>query len=110
MPPPPPNPENGLLLRSDLHKLFDQAYVTVDADALKVVVSNRIREEFEKWCVIRKESTGRGRICRAAESATGLRPRVINVSLSPYSIDIRLMRMTSCFKGSRRKKIDCSTP
>jgi putative restriction endonuclease len=43
----PHNPENGLLLRSDLHKLFDQAYVTVDADALKVVVSNRIREEFE---------------------------------------------------------------
>jgi len=39
--------ENGLLLRSDLHKLFDQGYLTVDADQLKVVVSSRIREEFE---------------------------------------------------------------
>lgn len=39
--------ENGLLLRSDLHTLFDQGYVTVDADQLKVVISNRIREEFE---------------------------------------------------------------
>jgi len=28
--------ENGLLLRSDLHTLFDQGYVTVDADQLKV--------------------------------------------------------------------------
>jgi putative restriction endonuclease len=43
----PHQPENGLLLRSDLHTLFDQGYVTVDADQLKVVVSNRIREEFE---------------------------------------------------------------
>lgn len=40
-------PENGLLLRSDLHTLFDQGYITVDADQLKVVVSDRIREEFE---------------------------------------------------------------
>jgi len=39
--------ENGLLLRSDVHTLFDQGYVTVDADQLKVVVSSRIREEFE---------------------------------------------------------------
>jgi len=43
----PHQPENGLLLRSDLHTLFDQGYITVDADQLKVVVSGRIREEFE---------------------------------------------------------------
>jgi putative restriction endonuclease len=43
----PHDPRNGLLLRSDLHTLFDQGYVTVDAEQLKVVVSNRIREEFE---------------------------------------------------------------
>ena len=40
-------PENGLLLRSDLHTLFDQGYMTVDADELKAVISSRIREEFE---------------------------------------------------------------
>jgi putative restriction endonuclease len=37
---------NGLLLRSDLHRLFDRGYVTVRPD-LKVQVSRRIREEFE---------------------------------------------------------------
>ena len=29
-----------------MHTLFDQGYVTVDADQLKVVVSSRIREGF----------------------------------------------------------------
>ena len=37
---------NGLLLRSDLHALFDQGYVTV-TPGLRVEVSRRIREEFE---------------------------------------------------------------
>jgi len=37
---------NGLLLRSDLHTLFDDGYVTVTED-LRVEVSNRIKEEFE---------------------------------------------------------------
>jgi putative restriction endonuclease len=43
----PHKPENGLLLRSDLHTLFDQGYLTVGADDLRVMISNRIREEFE---------------------------------------------------------------
>jgi putative restriction endonuclease len=38
---------NGLLLRSDLHTLFDQGYVTVDPANMRMVVSPRIREEFE---------------------------------------------------------------
>lgn len=37
---------NSLLLRSDLHKLFDTGYLTVTKD-LKVEVSKRIKEEFE---------------------------------------------------------------
>lgn len=37
---------NGLLLRSDLHKLFDNNYLTVDATDKRVLVSSRIREEF----------------------------------------------------------------
>ena len=40
-------PSNGMLLRSDLHKLFDAGYMTVDPDDKKVIVSRRIREEFE---------------------------------------------------------------
>jgi putative restriction endonuclease len=36
---------NGLLLRSDLHTLFDRGYITVDAQN-RVRVSRRIREEW----------------------------------------------------------------
>jgi putative restriction endonuclease len=38
---------NGLLLRSDLHTLFDLGYMTVTPDDLRVRVSRRIHEEFE---------------------------------------------------------------
>jgi putative restriction endonuclease len=38
---------NGLLLRSDLHRLFDGGYLTIDPSNRQVVVSDRIREEFQ---------------------------------------------------------------
>jgi putative restriction endonuclease len=38
--------QNGLLLRSDLHKLFDLGYVTV-TPALRLEVSSRLREEWQ---------------------------------------------------------------
>ncbi|MGH8251680.1 MAG: HNH endonuclease [Steroidobacteraceae bacterium] len=38
--------DNGLLLRSDLHTLFDAGYLTITPD-LHVVVSKRLKEEFE---------------------------------------------------------------
>ena len=38
--------DNGLLLRSDLHTLFDQGYVTVTPEH-RLLVSRTIREEFE---------------------------------------------------------------
>lgn len=37
--------DNGLLLRRDLHALFERGYVTVAPD-LKVVVSKRLKDEF----------------------------------------------------------------
>jgi putative restriction endonuclease len=37
---------NGILLRSDMHKLFDSGYLTITND-LKVEVSPRIKEEFQ---------------------------------------------------------------
>lgn len=37
---------NGLLLRSDIHKLFDAGYITITND-LKVEVSKKIKEEYE---------------------------------------------------------------
>lgn len=38
--------DNGLLLRSDIHKLFDNGYITVTSD-FKIEVSKRIRDEFD---------------------------------------------------------------
>lgn len=37
---------NGLILRADLHKLFDNGYITITSD-YKIEVSNRIKEEFQ---------------------------------------------------------------
>ncbi len=37
---------NGLLLRSDMHKLFDGGYLTI-TNELKVEISSRIKEEFQ---------------------------------------------------------------
>lgn len=37
---------NGILLRSDLHNLFDQGYLTVTLDS-RVEVSSRIKKEFD---------------------------------------------------------------
>jgi putative restriction endonuclease len=36
---------NGLLLRSDLHPLFDEGYMTVDPSDRRIVISRRIKEE-----------------------------------------------------------------
>ena len=38
--------DNGLLLRSDLHTLFDRGYLTITPDA-RIEVSGKIREEFD---------------------------------------------------------------
>ena len=38
--------ENGLLMRSDLHKLFDLGYISVTPE-LYVEVSRKIKEEYE---------------------------------------------------------------
>jgi len=37
---------NGILLRQDIHTLFDKGYLTITPD-LKIEISRRIREEFE---------------------------------------------------------------
>ena len=38
---------NGILLRSDLHTLFDKGYLGIDPTAMRILVSSRIREQFE---------------------------------------------------------------
>jgi putative restriction endonuclease len=42
----PHDVRNGLLLRADIHRLFDRGYVTVTPD-YRFEVSGRLREEFE---------------------------------------------------------------
>ena len=42
----PNKPENGMLLRADVHILFDKGYITVAPD-LHVEVSRKIKEEYE---------------------------------------------------------------
>jgi putative restriction endonuclease len=38
--------DNGLLLRSDVHTLFDRGYVTVAPD-FRVMVSSRLKKDFD---------------------------------------------------------------
>jgi putative restriction endonuclease len=38
---------NGILMRSDLHRLFDEGYITIDPLDRRIQVSSRIRQEFE---------------------------------------------------------------
>jgi putative restriction endonuclease len=38
--------DNGLLLRSDIHALFDQGYVTVTPD-LRFLVGRRLKQDFD---------------------------------------------------------------
>jgi putative restriction endonuclease len=42
----PHSVQNGILLRSDIHRLFDSGYVTVTSD-YRFEVSRRIKDEFE---------------------------------------------------------------
>ena len=38
---------NGILLRADIHKLFDVGYVTIDPDGYRFVVSKRLKEDYD---------------------------------------------------------------
>jgi putative restriction endonuclease len=38
---------NGILLRADIHKLFDAGYVTIDPDGYRFVVSKRLKEDYD---------------------------------------------------------------
>lgn len=44
------NPSNGILLRADLHLLFDLGLISINSETLTVLVSNRlIGSEYEQW-------------------------------------------------------------
>ena len=56
---------NGLLLRSDLHKLFDLGYVTVDPKDNQILVSDRIKAEYENG---RNKIRDWGQACDSCDS------------------------------------------
>ncbi|MHB8107516.1 MAG: HNH endonuclease [Candidatus Cryosericum sp.] len=41
------NVTNGILLRADIHKLFDAGYVTIDPNGYRFVVSKRLKEDYD---------------------------------------------------------------
>ena len=62
---------NGLLLRSDIHKLFDAGYLTITPD-YRVEVSRRIKQEFENG---KEYYQFHGKTCLFLPEAPGERPR-----------------------------------
>jgi putative restriction endonuclease len=72
---------NGLLLRSDLHRLFDDGYITVDPQSRQVVVSRRIKEEFENG---KDYYALEGKVIREP-SEQWARPSAANLEFHAYS-------------------------
>ena len=62
---------NGLLMRSDLHLLFDRGLITITPDH-HIEVSNRIREQWQNG---REYYALHGERLRVLPSSTGARPR-----------------------------------
>jgi putative restriction endonuclease len=73
---------NGLLLRSDLHRLFDDGYLTVDPQNRQIVVSKRIREEFENG---KDYYNLEGRVLREPAEPWA-RPSAENLEYHAYSV------------------------
>jgi len=73
---------NGLLMRSDLHRLFDGGYLTVDPVERKVIVSNRIRQEFENG---KEYYRLEGRVIREPHDLT-IRPLSENLEYHAYNV------------------------
>jgi putative restriction endonuclease len=73
---------NGLLLRSDLHRLFDDGYLTVDPQTRQVVISRRIKEEFENG---KDYYALEGKVIREP-SEQWARPSAENLEYHAYSV------------------------
>jgi putative restriction endonuclease len=73
---------NGLLLRADLHKLFDEGYMTVDPVDRRIVVSKRIKDEFENG---KQYYALEGQDLRETSSAWA-RPSQANLDYHAYNV------------------------
>ena len=73
---------NGLLLRSDLHKLFDLGYLTIDPKESTIIVSPRIKQEFQNgrdYYALHGRRLAQPESARALPSADNLTYHVENV-------------------------------
>jgi putative restriction endonuclease len=77
-------PSNGLLLRTDIHRLFDKGYVTVTTEG-RFVVSRRLRADFEN-----------GRPYYELDGATVRPPRIKDVMPSTAALE---WHRDNCFLG-----------
>ena len=77
----PHDVRNGVLLRADLHRLFDQGYVTITPE-YRLEVSPRLKEDYQNGqstirCTGPQWSFPRRRLMRrASTSCDGKRPRI----------------------------------
>ncbi len=91
---------NGLLLRTDVHRLFDLGYVTVSGDG-HFEVGRRLKEEFENgrhyYSMHGKQTRCRTRCARGrrAMRLIGIRQISSSVDTSPRSIAHRLAQVQS---------------
>jgi putative restriction endonuclease len=75
---------NGLLLRSDVHRLFDKGYVTVDPQH-RFLVSKKLREDYENG---RSYYPLHGKVISLPDRA----------EYAPDPVNLR-WHLESCFKG-----------
>jgi putative restriction endonuclease len=73
---------NGMLMRSDLHRLFDEGYITIVPVDRRIQVSSRIREEFENGKEYYKLH---GKPVRDPSQAI-YRPKAENLEYHAYSV------------------------
>jgi putative restriction endonuclease len=73
---------NGILMRSDLHRLFDDGYITIDPMDRRIQVSRRIRDEFDNGKEYYKLHGER--IREPAQSSC--RPHSDNLDFHAYSV------------------------
>ena len=73
---------NGPLLLSDLHRLSDEGYLTVDRQDRRIVVDKRIKEEFENG---KNYNNLEGRVLREPVEPRA-RPSAENLEYHAYSV------------------------
>jgi len=95
---------NGVLMRSDLHRLFDGGYLTIDPVDRTVVVSNRIRKEFDTIPDALKPTSALSKQAISKNYWHSFRPGVAVLYVAPS----RLLKTHQEMHGNRQPVISAS--